>query len=313
MSRTTRSSRLVTRTSPKERSGGLLKRVHHSKSIRTQDTQDTHDVQDNHRNPRSSEKNKASNAVAFDESNNSNYSDLQKQSTIDAGLYDFLDQALEENRSLVESHDKMEKYLSPVFQFTRTAKGHPALGGLEAEFAASIIDRFLLAMGYGTSAEGWTSEFVDCNGDEIDARALFIDTWPRILFLVQESWLDAAWRRVENMELRKRIIRLPQCASEKFASFLALAAELQQLRCTESILLPCREVAELMKINKETVSTYRRIAVRQRFLVIVKEHTYSSSKRESTEFKFDQGRLEDCLEECEAPERAAPPCGPRTS
>jgi hypothetical protein len=198
-----------------------------------------------------------------------------------------LDAAIEENRALFESHDKMEAYLSPLFTFTRIAMGHPEMTDLTADSAAAVVDAYLLRRGNVSAEEGWTAEF-----DSADARAMFLQVWDEIRCLPGESWLDAAWRRVNQRRAFEAVRKLPECKHMTgYARFLALAAELQEMRGDQSILLPCRDVAKVLGVDKGTVVAYRKLAVKHGFLQQLKHHRYDGGQSEATEFKFNLDRL----------------------
>lgn len=128
-------------------------------------------------------------------------------------------------------------------------------------------------------------------GKRLDRR--FFAAWDAVRFLPGESWLHAAWTRVKQGNLCQQIKRLHECISLKFAAFLALAAELQKLRRGEPILLPCRNVAEVLGTNKETVSNHRQLATKQGLLQVERMHEFKS--RDATEFYFDLARLDKLL------------------
>lgn len=220
--------------------------------------------------------------------------------TSNTDLDTFLDTIRDENNGFYESYvttpeDKMASYLSPVFHFTRAAKGHPDLKDLPAEAAVQKVDGWIKRKGYRDIEEGWRQELAWCADDDgFDARAAFLTCWDEIRFLPGETWLSAAWHKVGKGNLWQLIQRWPGCASVKYSWFLALASELQQLRGDDPILLPCRSVGECLGVNKETVSTYRQLAIKNGFLKVVKEHQHAS--REATEFRFDKAQLDEVLQ-----------------
>jgi hypothetical protein len=213
-----------------------------------------------------------------------------------------LDKHLEEaillNRSLYEGHDKQkDPYLSPVFTFTRAAMAHPKMTELSADSAAAVVDAYLLRRGHLTAEDGWELEFSDLSASEgsdgSDALAAFLELWDQIRCLPGESWPDAAWRRVNQRRTFHAIRKLPECKNmTRFAHFLALAAELQEMVGDKPILLPCREVGKTLGIDKGTVVAYRKLAVKHGFLRQLKRHRYDDGgHKEATEFKFDPSRL----------------------
>lgn len=206
-----------------------------------------------------------------------------------------LDAAIEENRALYESHNQQDSYLSSVFTFTRIAMAHPEMTDLTADSAAAVVDSHMLRRGHPTAEDGWGAEFGHLSASEgSDARAAFLEAWDQIRCLPGESWLDAAWRRVNHRRTFDAIRKLPECKHmTRYAHFLALAAELQEMLGDKPILLPCREVGKTLGVDKGTVVAYRKLAVKHGFLHQLKRHRYDDGgHNEATEFKFDPPRLD---------------------
>jgi hypothetical protein len=74
---------------------------------------------------------------------------------------------------------------------------------------------------------------------------------------------------------------------ESYGRFLRVARTLNRLRDGETINLPCRKLAELFHCQAMTVSRYRRRALSEGYLEVVKEHKFrSAGKGDATEFLF---------------------------
>lgn len=170
-----------------------------------------------------------------------------------------LEAAIQQNRALYESHDQQKDgYLSSVFTFTRVAMAHPKMTDLTADSAAAVVDEHLLRKGHLTIEDGWRGEFGDLSAsDDSDARAAFLEVWDQIRCLPGESWLDAAWRRVNQRRTLDAIRKLPECKPMPgYTRFLALAAELQEMLGEKPILLPCREVGKTLGVDKAFASKF---------------------------------------------------------
>ena len=87
----------------------------------------------------------------------------------------------------------------------------------------------------------------------------------------------------------KRPLEPPEKRStQDYEFFVGLAGHLQVAMGLRNILLPCEAVAELMEIDKGTVSRYRRWAVEDGYLVIIKKHKYRpGGGGKATEFRID--------------------------
>ena len=72
-----------------------------------------------------------------------------------------------------------------------------------------------------------------------------------------------------------------------YATFLKIARSLQRQLPNSSFLLPCHKLAPLLACQAMTISRYRKKAIRDGYLKIVKHHSYcSTGKGEATEFQF---------------------------
>lgn len=137
-------------------------------------------------------------------------------------------------------------------------------------------------------ANGWTEVF-DWVGSDEDACVDFLTCWDAVRFVPGYGCLTAA------LDLAKKAataypLDLPKRRSSGYPLFIWLSACLQQLRGDVPILLPCHKLDKLLECSPQTVAQYRKWAVQDGFLSILKEHTYSVKLRcgEATEFRFER-------------------------
>ena len=71
-----------------------------------------------------------------------------------------------------------------------------------------------------------------------------------------------------------------------YLRFLKVAQSLQRLLPTSSFMLPCHKLAPMLACQPMTISRYRKKAIRDGYLKIVKSHSYRFvGKSEATEFQ----------------------------
>ena len=72
-----------------------------------------------------------------------------------------------------------------------------------------------------------------------------------------------------------------------YTNFLKIARSLQRQLPNSSFMLPCHKLASLLACQAMTISRYRKKAIRDGYLKIVKHHSYcSTGKGEATEFQI---------------------------
>jgi hypothetical protein len=156
----------------------------------------------------------------------------------------------------------MEEWTSPMFDFARFCKAHPALISLTDYEAMQTIEDIM----YGwddlpSLADPWEHYFPEVD----DADAAQID-------------FMTSWAAVRHIPFRTVLQNALQLSVET-----PLTPALERGR----LYLPTREVGELLGCNQRTVSSLRRFAVVDGLLTIVKGHTFrSTGKGEATEFRF---------------------------
>jgi hypothetical protein len=116
-------------------------------------------------------------------------------------------------------------------------------------------------------------------------RYEFVDTRKKIRFDPSKSPLQLAWEKAQMMPIQT--LRSQEHATPRYDKFVALAGWLQHTAGDRSIMLPCREIAELMGTDKRQVSIWRGLAVEDGYLREVKPHKFIPGKKgEATEFRF---------------------------
>ncbi len=202
-----------------------------------------------------------------------------------------LSEASKANEHELEHCTYGETFRSPLFCFVRHARGISQLKLASPSEALRVVERWLLRKGYKNTDEGWETEFcmagIDCAED---ARTEFVDLWQRIRFPVGWTPLQAAWDQAQIFRLKPI-----NCPTERYASFISLAGNLQVMRGSEPIWLPCRETAELLDVCEMTISRYRRFAVEDGQLKKIRSHTFRTADNhgEATLFRFDLNRYPD--------------------
>jgi hypothetical protein len=92
------------------------------------------------------------------------------------------------------------------------------------------------------------------------------------------------WARENPVALHKEH---QEVVSKGFVRFINFCIGMCMALGTSKIKLPCREVADALHVNKETVSSYRQRGVELGYLTLLKAHSYSpNGKGEATLFKF---------------------------
>jgi hypothetical protein len=201
-------------------------------------------------------------------------------------LYDHLEEATEENRYIFESRDRWRdgEWISPIFAFVRSAKAHPELRMLRRREALNLVQSKWLWQKHGVE-NPWQKEFCDVDSEE-EAEIEFLSVWDAIRFVPGESPLHLALALADQKPLP-----IQNADTVGYKRFLSMVGWLQYLCRTRNILVPCRKTADLLGVSHETVARYRKMAVRDAYLVVVRKHRFSKHEREATEFRFDISRF----------------------
>jgi hypothetical protein len=187
---------------------------------------------------------------------------------------------------LLSGHPRMEKFLT---------NGQKALNEIEPYLHSWTSARRKRGEQppYGLSGDVWYDWFAIPTPD---ARAEFIDLWSKIRYRPGHTPLQQAFDSARKLRL---IVpddireRRPCCASKQrdesdYEFFIGLAGHLQVVMGDKPILLPCREVAEILRVSPITISRYRNWAQADGFLKLTKIHSFRSKGRgEASEFLFN--------------------------
>jgi hypothetical protein len=177
-----------------------------------------------------------------------------------------------------------------IFYLVQLVKGHPSTATIGAKMAFQRTDGVIRAW----HKEGWE---VYLGVTREDAGATFFDAWDKIRYFPGRTPLGNALEQSERMPLlldKETRVRRP----DGYERFVSLAGWLQVGMGDWPIMLPYREVDELLDVQPMTVSRYRKWAKEVGFLTEVKAAKFTGKRGEgeATEFRFDTSRWE-CLRE----------------
>jgi hypothetical protein len=183
---------------------------------------------------------------------------------------------------------------SPLFHFIRWAKAHPDLAGLTVQQAFQRVEQAICS--WRATPRGANPWYVWLKVGRDTAEAEFYGAWDAIRYLPFENPLTGALDRA----FAQPLTLLPKIAErrpEGYALFVGLSGWLQVMMGDRNILLPVAEVADLLNVDRSTVSRYRRWAKEDGYLKEVKQAIHrSKGKGEASEFRFDVTRF-DALQE----------------
>ena len=161
-----------------------------------------------------------------------------------------------------------------VFLFVRILKAHPKLSGHSAKVAWASVKQS------GCYLEGW------CEGGQEDVEAAFYDGWDSARLPAGINPLTEALRRANANPLG-----LLRSAEESrppgYSLFVSLAAWLCVVVGSVRIKLPCDAVAAELGVSAMTVSRYRKFALRDGYLSVLKKARHRpGGLGEATTFRF---------------------------
>jgi len=166
----------------------------------------------------------------------------------------------------------------PLFRVIRHVKG--AAKELDPDAA---YDAFCEA----TDKYGGWPEYIPLSSTEDERRDKWCEKWDSVKFAIGETPLEMAYRKAIERPLTTERSKKRKRAS--YDRFVSLAAWLQKsVGQHQTILLPCRDVAEVMHTDKCMVSIWRKWAIQDGYLSVVKAHRMGDGM--ATEFSFDLGR-----------------------
>jgi hypothetical protein len=173
--------------------------------------------------------------------------------------------------------DQEQNWQTPAWDFGRFAKAHPALLEMDENEALRVIKKTI-------GGKFWEEHL---HMDPADAEMAFDNIWVECRAVPGYDPLTIA-----IMEARKAIDEdVPPTGPVGYSVFLGVAQSLQRQLNNAPFMLPCHKLAPMLDCLPMTISRYRRKAIRDGHLKIVKEHSYrSATKGEATEFVFLAGQ-----------------------
>jgi hypothetical protein len=161
---------------------------------------------------------------------------------------------------------------TPAWDFGRFAKAHPLLVNLDENRALIEIKRVI-------GREFWTDYL---HMDAADAEMAFDSVWVECRAVPGYDPLTVA-----ILEAKRSASATDPHVPAGYAIFLNVARSLQQQLPASSFMLPCHKLAPILACQPMTISRYRKKAIRDGHLKVVKTHSYRSvGKGEATEFQF---------------------------
>jgi hypothetical protein len=168
--------------------------------------------------------------------------------------------------------EKKRSWQTPAWDFGRFAKAHPLLIDLDENDALAEITKTI-------GSQFWEHLF---HMDRADAEMAFDQVWAECRAVPGYDPLTIA---VMAAKESARASGLDDPTG--YATFLAVARALQRQAPNCAFLLPCHKLSRMLACLPMTVSRYRKKAVRDGRLRVVKNHSYrSGGGGEATEFVF---------------------------
>jgi hypothetical protein len=182
-----------------------------------------------------------------------------------------------------------DKEWQGIFYFIQLVKAHPSVATVQGKTAFRRVDR-AIRQSRPSSWEHWLGVTRD------DAEAAFIDAWDKIRYFPGRTPLGNAHEQSARSPLRLNK-ETKERRSDGYERFISLAGWLQVGMGDRPIMLPCREVGDLLSVQPMTISRYRKWAKEDGFLREVKGAKFGGrhGEGEATEFRFDTSRFP-CLD-----------------
>src|ERR1700722_8266374 len=165
-----------------------------------------------------------------------------------------------------------QQWQTPAWDFGRFAKAHPLLVHLDENRALVEIERTI-------GRTFWTDHL---HMEAADAEMAFDCVWIECRAVPGYDPLTVA-----ILEAKEAPAVEDHTLPAGYRTFLKVAQSLQRQLPTSSFMLPCHKLALMLACQPMTISRYRKKAIRDGYLKIVKSHSYRSvGKSEATEFQF---------------------------
>lgn len=186
-----------------------------------------------------------------------------------------------------------ENWTTPTWGLLRYLRGHPDLKELRGVEALEVVATVLAQWATADS----TDPCEHCSGlPGEDFRAQFVFGWEEVKYIPGYGPLDAA---MDRAKVRPLPIPAAHHVSDEYVAFLGMAGYLQALIGERNIFLPVEAVSKVCGVGRNTISLWRKVAVRQGYLtprVLGRRHL-------ADEYRFS---VEQFAALREAAERAAP-------
>ncbi|HKD05610.1 MAG TPA: hypothetical protein VKB79_06885 [Bryobacteraceae bacterium] len=193
-------------------------------------------------------------------------------------LIDTFQLALKENSDFYASR-KGKKFTSPLFGLIRRLKSHPALRDLPAGEAFSRLSK--------ECNVDWASTFPDVAIPSLE----FVTAWEQVNLPMGLS----LWHFIKERVTTEPLTLRRQSLCEGYASYLGIAFQLQRLTPTKDILLPVKQISEmlteLMKktVSAQNVSYYCRLAKQDGYLRLTGAASKPAAK--AARYRFSLSRF----------------------
>ncbi len=187
--------------------------------------------------------------------------DLDARLPCDLPLGDYVARAVEEHHQhAVEGRSDRE---CPLWHFIRLLKRHRRLGCLGASGAFTEVNRIVAGWRVKRKRppDPW-QHWLGVRG--ADAAPEFLDSWDKVRLCPGEEPLRGAVERNRRERVRLERLRLAGRVrrwTAEYETFVGVAGWLQVVAGNRTILLPVGDLAELLGVEKMTISRYRRWAV----------------------------------------------------
>jgi hypothetical protein len=178
--------------------------------------------------------------------------------------------------------DEPGRWQSPLWEFMRLMKAHEDLARVTAASAFKKVDaalkKWVKKIPAGHCRCGWCAWLAEACRD--DAEAEFFSGWEKVRYIAGMSPLQNA---VEQAD-RNPLFISDEKAKERpelYQRFVSIAGWLQVAMGDRAIMLPVIDVAKILGVQPRTVSTYRKWAIEDGFLCMMKRTSQRTRRRSS--------------------------------
>jgi hypothetical protein len=172
----------------------------------------------------------------------------------------------------LRQQSQQQVWQTSAWDFGRLAKAHPLLFNLDENRALTKIKNTI-------GGQFWKDHL---HMHPADAEMAFDDVWVECRAVPGYDPLTIA-----VLQAKKTPPMEDGNVPAGYTIFLNIARSLQQQLPDSSFLLPCHKLAPLLACQAMTISRYRKKAIRDGYLKVMKQHSYRcTGKGEATEFRF---------------------------